>query len=190
MRKAIKLAISDPNQEKYRVFLDGLVELYRDAQRAASDGRLAEAGRRQCVTEFERRLATLAEPHLNEDASAPSTPDEHDFVNLVNELVRIARAEELFTFVLVPEVESTNNAMERELRGSAIDRKAGRTNKTGTGAHRRSVIESVLRSLGASLPDFSLETVLEEVTRWMKEGLSLFAKQHKATQATPQLNTG
>lgn len=42
-------------------------------------------------------------------------------------------AEELFTFVLRPEVDATNNLSERELRGPAQDRKAGRTNKTASG---------------------------------------------------------
>ena len=38
-------------------------------------------------------------------------PHERDFTNLVNELGRLVMAEELFTFVLEPEVEATNNGM-------------------------------------------------------------------------------
>jgi hypothetical protein len=54
------------------------------------------------------------------------------------------------------------------------------------------VIVSVLRSLRANLNDFSLTTVLEEVGRWMKEGMSLFAKQWQAMQAAEAAtaNTG
>jgi transposase len=92
-------------------------------------------------------------------------------------LGRLVLAEELFTFVLEPDVEPTNNSMERQLRNPALDRKAGRTNKTAAGAHRRSVIVSVLESLRANLAKFTLTTVLAEVGRWMIEGISLFAQQ-------------
>ena len=119
-------------------------------------------------------------------------PHEHEFTNLVNELGRLVMAEELFTFVLVPEVEATNNGMERELRHPALERKAGRTNKTATGAHRRSVIVSVLQSLRANLENFSLTTVLAEIGHWIQEGISLFAKQWQAMQAkeAATANTG
>src|SRR5271167_3186563 len=119
-------------------------------------------------------------------------PHERDFTNLVNELVRLTLAEELFTFVLHPQVESTNNFMERQLRNPAQDRKTGRTSKTAAGAHRRSVIVSVLESLRANLQTFTLPTVLQEVGRWMKEGISLFARQWQALQAKleAEANTG
>ena len=63
------------------------------------------------------------------------------------------------------------------MRSPAQDRKAGRTSKTAAGAHRRSVIVSILESLRANLETFNLTTVLEEISRWMKEGISLFARQ-------------
>jgi transposase len=194
LRKAIKLALLYPEQQRYQHFLDELLELYGAAKRAAADGRLGEAGRRQRVAELEKRLALLAEPHLElSDTAATPAAHEHDFVNLVHELVRLARTEELFTFVLDPAVEATNNLMERELRNPALDRKAGRTNKTTKGARRRSIIVSVLQSLRVNLATFSLQTVLEEVTRWMKEGVSLFAEQWQAAHGakpTPQPASG
>jgi transposase len=184
LRKAIRLALLHPEQERYQRFLDQLLELYGAAKRAAADGRLGEAGRQQRVAELEKRLARLAEPHLElSETTTTLAAHENDFVNLVHELVRLARAEELFTFVLQPAVEATNNLMERELRNPALDRKAGRTNKTSKGARRRSVIVSVLQSLRVNLANFSLQTVLEEVTRWMKAGISLFAEQWQAAQA-------
>ena len=82
-----------------------------------------------------------------------------DFANLAEELIWLSLAEELFTFVLVPSVEPTNNSTERLLRGSTQDRKAGRTNKTAAGAHRRSVIVSVLESLRVTLETFNLASV-------------------------------
>jgi hypothetical protein len=82
--------------------------------------------------------------------------------------------------------------MERELRNPALERKAGRTNKTATGAHRRTVIVSVLQSLRANLANFSLTTVLAELGHWIKEGMSLFAKQWQAMQTAEvaAANTG
>jgi transposase len=137
-------------------------------------------GREQRVADLEGRLCELCTPYWR-DATPDMKPHERDFVNLVNELIRLLQTEELFTFVLVPEVEPTNNSSERRLRGPAQDRKAGRTSKTAAGAHRRSVIVSVLESLRANLGKFTLSNVLEELGRWMSEGISLFARQWQET---------
>src|SRR5215469_9225489 len=181
LRKAIKLTLLYPRKRKYQWFLDRLLQLYYDAKRAAADGRLAEAGRKHRVAELEGRLCDLCMPYWR-DTTPAMTPHERDFTNLVNELVRLLLAEELFTFVLVPEVEPTNNSSERRLRSPAQDRKAGRTSKTAAGAHRRSVVVSVLESLRANLETFTLASVLDEVGRWMNEGISLFARQWQAIQ--------
>jgi transposase len=181
LRKAIKLAIQYPDNPTYQRFLDQLLEIYRDAKRSANDGRLGAEGRQHRVVELEGRLCEVLLPHPIE-TTPEMTPHECDFTNLVIEIGRLVMAEELFTFVLEPEVEATNNSMERELRNPALERKAGRTNKTATGAHRRSVIVSVLQSLRANLENFSLTSVLEEIGRWMKEGISRFAKQWQAQQ--------
>ena len=175
LRKAIRLAVLYPRKKTYQRFLDGLLALYRDAQRAAEDGRLGEAGRRQRVAELERRLDALCWPHWWE-TTPEDKPHERDFVNLVNELMRLMRADELFTFVLEPDVEATNNLAERLLRGAALDRKAGRTNRTAAGAHRRSVIVSVLESLRANQERF-------------EQALSRFARQWQAAQAAAAPNT-
>ena len=179
LRKAIKLALMYPSDSKYQRFLDGLLEIYRAGKRSAADGRLGEAGRKHRVAELEGQLCELLLPHPLE-TTAEMPPHERDFTNLVNELGRLVMAEELFTFVLEPAVEATNNLSERNLRSPAQDRKAGRTNKTAKGAHRRSVIVSVLQSLRANLANFNLAAVLEETGRWMKAGLSLFAEQWQA----------
>src|SRR6266446_5041619 len=176
LRKAIRLALLYPRKKKYQRFLDGLLALYRDAKRGAADGRLGAAGRQERVTDLENRLCGLCLPYLGA-TSAELPPPERDFRNLVNELTERLLDEELFTFVLHPEVEPTNNVTERLQRGPALDRKAGRTSKTAAGAHRRSVIVSVLESLRANLETFTLASVLEEVQRWMAEGVSLFARQ-------------
>jgi hypothetical protein len=191
LRKVIRLAMMYPRKKRYQHFLDKLLALYHDAKRAAADGRLGEAGRTRRVEELEDRLIELCRRYPSE-TTPEMRPDQCEFVNLINELTRLLMAEELFTFVLVEGVEPTNNSMERLIRNPALDRNAGRTNKTHKGARRRSVIVSVLESLRANLEKFTLANVLREVTRWMREGKSLFAEQwQKIVDATPgaELNT-
>jgi hypothetical protein len=49
----------------------------------------------------------------------------------------------------------------------------GRISKTPAGAARRSVIVSILETLRANLPEFTLSSVVNEVRGWMDEGVSL-----------------
>jgi len=86
------------------------------------------------------------------DDAAPA--DDAKFVLLQNELVN--HAENLFVFVLHPEVEATNNRSERQARAEAMARKAARTSKTKSGARRRGVIMSVLASLSKRIEHFTL----------------------------------
>jgi transposase len=192
LRKAIKLALLYPRRQKYPRFLDGLLGLYRDGKRVAGDGRLGAAGRRERVAELEDRLCDLCLPYQGL-ATADLSPPERDFCNLANELLDRLMDEELFTFVLHPEVEPTNNFTERLQRGPALERKAGRTSKTAAGAQRRSVIVSVLESLRANLEVFTLSSVLQEVQRWLAEGVSRFARQWQSllgSTARPAADTG
>jgi len=182
LRKAIRLALLYPRKKTYQRFLDRLLALYYDAKRAAADGRLGDEGRKLRVCDLENRLCDLCRPY-HHPTTPTMKPHERDFANLSDELLRLLLDGELFTFVFVPGVEATNNLSERLLRGPAQDRKAGRTNKTATGAHRRSVIVSVLESLRVNLPNFNLATVLQEVGRWMQTGISLFARQWQTVQA-------
>jgi transposase len=183
LRKLIRLVLLYPRQRSYQRFLDRLLRLYGDAQHAAEDGRLGDEGRKRRVAELEGRLCDLCLPY-DRAVTSRMKLHEQDFTNLVQELIRLLLAEELFTFVLVPGVEPTNNTMERLLRGPALDRKAGRINQTPAGAYRRSVIVSVLESLRANLKTFDLASVLQEVQRWLAEGISLFAEQWQSYLAT------
>ena len=176
LRKAIQLTLLYPEKRHYQTFLDDLLTVYRDAKRAQQDGRLSAAGRERQIERLENRIWDVAAPH-QKIWESPSTPDERDFANLVQELFRLVTTNELFTFVRHPDVDPTNNVSERELRGPALCRKTGRTNKTQQGAHRQSVITSVLRSLQKHLPDFTLSQVVTEVLSWPKRGLSLFRQQ-------------
>jgi transposase len=191
LRKAIRLALLYPRRKTYQRFLDELLKLYRDAKRAAADKRLGVEGRKRQVSELEGRLCRLCQPHWKQ--TPDMKPHEKEFANLANELVERMMDNELFTFVTNPDVEPTNNLSERLLRGAAQDRKIGRTNKNCSGARRRSVIVSVFESLRASLPQFTLHSVIQEVRRWMKDGISLFDRQWQeacAGPCTPRLDTG
>lgn len=182
LRKAIRLALLYPRKKRYQRFLDRLLALYYDAKRAAADGRLGPEGRKQRVAVFEERLSTLCRPYWQEPTSE-MPPHEREFANLAEELTQRLFDEELFTFVLNPAVDASNNLAERLQRSAAKDRDAGRTSKTTAGARRRSVITSVLESLRVNLPQFTLQNVLDEITPWLRSGISLFRRQLQATAA-------
>ncbi len=113
------------------------------------------------------------------DDAAPA--DDAKFVLLQNELVN--HAENLFVFVLHPEVEATNNRSERQARAEAMARKAARTSKTESGARRRGVIMSVLASLSKRMEHFTLGSVLAEINRWIETGQSVFREELASIQA-------
>lgn len=173
IRKAIKLTLQDPESEQYRRFLDGLLNVYRTAQRIQRDKRFSDAGRAAKIDELDNMLCDLCGDRFM-DETEPSTDLEGDYRNLVHEVVRLMGESELFTFVTHPDVDGTNNQAERTLRDPAQARKTGRTSKTTRGARRRTVLTSVLESLRLSLPVFTLSTVVDEVQGWLTAGISRF----------------
>lgn len=175
LRKSIRLAMLYARRQRYQRFLDELLRLYYDAKRVAADQRLGQQGRLGRVADLEGRLAALCLKYGANEA-ADQSPPEREFTNLVKELADLLAAEQLFTFVLVPKVEATNNGTERQLRNPASERRAGRTSKTPAGADRRSVIVSLLETLRANLPAFTIASVVQEVRAWMDNGVSLLDK--------------
>jgi len=177
IRKAVKLAILHPENTTYSRFLDDLLRLFRDAKRTAKDGRLSDKGRQQRVGRLEAQLCDICHPHwpnITPGLPEPQTTAEKDFRNLVNELLRLMVAEQLFVFVLDSQVEPTNNISERQLRNSALARKANRTSKTDTGAARQTHILSVMESLRRSLDVFTMNTVVDRVVSCMQRSISMF----------------
>lgn len=173
LRKAIRLTLLKPNRPRYRRFLDSLLEIYRRAKRMAADKRLSEAGRRKRVDELENAICGATGARIL-DGRTPQDDAEKDFFNLVHEIVRLMGDDELFTFVMYPDVEPTNNSSERHLRQPALDRGTGRGSKTAHGGRRRTVVVSVLDSLRLHLPRFTLRSVLDELCRWTESGTSRF----------------
>jgi transposase len=183
LRKAIKLTLQDPTNEEYRQFTDRLLEIYREACRVQRDGRLGDAGRARKVAALEGEVVRLCSPlwdlHL-----PPQEGLDNDYRLLVNEIMRLLLAEQLFTFVTAKPVEQpngetravggTNNEAERTLRNPAEARKTGRTSKTIHGARRQTILTSVLESLRLYLTEFTLPNVIKEVKGWVAKGRSCF----------------
>ena len=185
LRKAIKLTLLDPTKEMYRDFTDRLLEIYHAACRLQCDKRFSAAGRAAKVMELDDRLLELCGATWSAELPKLEGTDD-DFRLLCNELMRLMLAEELFTFVnaapitqpngITQPVAGTNNEAERTLRGPALARKTGRTNKTLRGAKRQTIIVSVLESLRCYLPRFTLQEVIAETQNWLDTGQSCFAK--------------
>jgi transposase len=194
LRKAIKLTLQEPNNLEYRRFTDQLLEIYHTACRVQRDGRLGDAGRDRKVAELDDEILELCGPMWAEDLPPLEGPD-NDYRLLVNEVMRLMLAEELFTFVTAKPVEQpngetqpvggTNNEAERTLRAPAEARKTGRTNKTLAGARRQTILTSVLQSLRLYLPTFTLANVIAETNRWIATGQSCFTKLLKKLKLKP-----
>ena len=179
LRKAIKLTLQAPENKTYREFTDSLLAIYRSAKRVAKDQRFSDAGRQRRVAELDDELLALCSPRwLDESQEAEGV--EGDYRRLVNEIMRLMLAQELFVFVTTNGVDGNNNASERELRDDAQRRDTGRTNKTPNGAKRQTIITSVLRTLGKQLSEFTLDSVIAEVQRWVECGRSCFTDQAEA----------
>ena len=179
IRKAIKLALMHPENEEYAAFLDELCDTYQRAVRYSRDGRL-RAGRATKARQLEEAIRLLC-TRYGETIEKNVTPEhEATFIRLQNELVN--NLDRLFVFVEDPEVESTNNRSERNVRREAEIRKGGRTSKTPAGARRRGVIMTVLASLQTRFAKFTLESLLSEVERWLAEGRSIFESELASLQ--------
>jgi transposase len=185
LRKAIKLTLQNPNNAEYRTFTDRLLAIYHEACRVRRDGRLGDAGRAAKINDLELQIFELCEAKWQLDLP-PLEGLENDYRLLVNEVMRLTLVEQLFKFVAAKPaqqpngaakpVDGTNNEAERTLRGAAMARKTGRTNKTRDGTRRQTILTSVLESLRLYLRTFTLPNVLEEMERWWKSGQSCFAK--------------
>jgi len=185
LRKAIKLTLQEPANQEYRQFTDRLLAIYRKACRIQRDGRLSASGLVRKAAELEEALMELCAPVWNLELP-PQEGVLGDYRLLVNEVMRLAFAEQLFTFVITPAatqpngasqpVAGTNNEAERTLRGPATARATGRTSKSLVGARRQTILVSVLESLRLYLPTFTLQGVMEEIDRWERAGKSCFMR--------------
>jgi transposase len=185
LRKAIKLTLQEPENRQYRQFTDRLLAIYRKACRVQRDKRLNDAGRARKVAALDDEILELCADLWVEELP-PLKGTDNDYRLLVNEVMRLMLAQQLFTFVTAKEakqpngaskpVAGTNNEAERTLRGPAQARDTGRTNKAPVGARRQTIIVSVLESLRLYLTTFTLPSVVAEIKRWWQAGESCFTK--------------
>lgn len=198
LRKAIKLTLQEPQNTTYRAFTDRLLAIYRAACRVKDDGRLSAAGRTRKIAALDDEILELCGSMWVADLPPLEGPDD-DYRRLVNEIMRLMLAQELFVFVTAQAVEqpngdtqpvgATNNEAERTLRKPAEARKTGRTSKTLAGARRQTIVTSVLESLRLYLTTFTLASVIAEIGRWVEKGRSCFSellKKLKIKPPTPQ----
>ena len=196
IRKAIKLALQNPNEPQYAEFLDGLCSIYDDAKQLRDDALVQDtladaedASRKAVVTQLQNLITSLCnrrdETIITAKTAAKSEPAieptaEHvaTFILLQRELAD--NVDCLFVFVEHPEVEPTNNRSERNVRREAEIRKGARTSKTARGAKRRGTIVTVLASLQTRISNFTLSNVLAEIDRWLESGSSLFQQELQA----------
>jgi hypothetical protein len=193
IRKAIKLALKNPDQPQYAEFLDGLCSIYDDSKGrradalAAGDDAIVDAAvvkqLQDRVTELchrrgEKIITAKAAAKANPPVAATAEPLA-TFILLQRELVE--NLDCLFVFVEHPAVEPTNNRSERNVRREAEIRKGARTSKTASGAKRRSTIVTVLASLQTRI-EFTLSNLLAEVEHWLESGSSLFQQELQSHQ--------
>jgi transposase len=182
LRKIIGPMLKFPAKAEYRIFFERLYAIYRAGTRCQKDQRLTtgRSWRAKLLQEKVRRLCVEA----GQTASKNLPDDRRRFLRLQNELLDCL--DDLFVFVEHPEVAATNNGSEQQARPESQARKAARTSKTERGAKRRSIIASVLGSLRRVLAEFALKSVLEEVGRWCKAGVSRFREQLPGSRAGPR----
>jgi hypothetical protein len=174
LRTAIKLMLDCPSSKEYKPFFKKLYAIFIDAKKAQADQALTDAQRTALALVLQARITVLCS-RAGEKIPKTATKDRREFVNLQKRLVR--NIDDLFTFVLIPQVEATNNRAERGFRKTAKARNNYQTSKTKKGADRRSIIASVLTSLQQNLSCYTLQSITEEVVRWRTDGVSLFQRQ-------------
>jgi transposase len=110
LRKAIKLTLQAPDDPTYRMFADRLLTIYRKAKQVARDQRFGDAGRLRRVSELDDELLALCGARwLDERVEAEGV--EGDYRRLVNEIMRLMLAQELFAFVTTPGVDGNNKRL-------------------------------------------------------------------------------
>ena len=88
-----------------------MLDIYRRGKAIAADKRLSEAGRRR-VEKLVDAVCDCTGARFS-DSSVPGDEAKQDFFNLTQEIVRLLGNDELFTYVIHPQADGTNNESER-----------------------------------------------------------------------------
>jgi transposase len=122
-------------------FHEGLQGIFHDAKEAEEELKTARE-RKKTYRRFVRRLKEFAGGDYEHD----------DVKKLAKRTLKYRH--EMFTFILVPGVEPTNNAAERALRPCVVQRKISGCHRTEEGATNRDVIMSVMGTMNLQGKDF------------------------------------
>ncbi len=139
--KAIKKALQLEPQSQY--LLDWQALLLSAIEHKKQQGRLSQEDYQQGLVKLSAKAAKLLHPDR-------ASPIEQQVLNRLSK-----QAAHLFTFLLHPQVEATNNRAERSLRPAVIQRKIACGNKTRKGADTWQVIASVVVTAEQNQQDFS-----------------------------------
>lgn len=129
LRDLDALTDKHPDDPSVHLFVQEVKQLYREARAFSSEKRKSRVRARE---DFQKRLVKLAKPYAK--ASLPQSV-------LAQRMVRFEP--ELFQFVEHPQVPSDNNAAERSLRPSVIDRKITGGTRSAEGSRTKSILMSV-----------------------------------------------
>lgn len=176
LRKAIKLMLTEPDNEIYTNFFDELLAIYREGIRIRNDKRYKNETRSNKVEGLESRIRGLCLDRACREADLHETPLEADYRRLCCEILGLCVDEELFVYVLDESVPATNNPAEQGIRDTALDRNADRGSKTSKGCRRRSIWVTLFESLRLHMPNFGLGSVVAEISNWLASGRGLFSE--------------
>ncbi len=123
-------------------FHEGLQEIFHDAKTAAEEPMPARE-RRRVYRGFVKRLKGFARKNLNTHC---------DVKRLAKRAIKYRH--EMFTFILEPGVEPTNNVAERALRPCVVQRKISGCHRTPEGAENRDIIMSVMGTMRLQGEDY------------------------------------
>jgi transposase len=124
-------------------FYEGLLQIYKDVKEAVK-GLETEEERSGVYAEFVERLESFA--------TQEGKWGHHALKTLAKRVLKYSH--ELFTFILVPGVEPTNNVAERALRPGVRQRKIWGCLRTEEGAKNRDVMMSVIGTTKIQKKDF------------------------------------
>jgi transposase len=132
-------------------FHEGLQQIYKDATEAVKQ-LSTEEERRSVYTVFVDRLKIFATKGWQH----------YDVKRLAKRALKYSG--ELFTFILMPGVEPTNNCAERALRPCVVQNKIWGCHRTDAGAKNRDILMSVIGTMklqGKSILSFGKEHILK-----------------------------
>ena len=137
-------------------FYEGLLQIFEEAKEAVK-GLEAEEERTRVYADFVQRLESFAKQK--------GKCKHHAVKKLAKRALKYK--DELFTFILIPGVDPTNNVAERALRPGVLQRKIWGCLRTKKGAKNRDIMMSVMGTMKIQKKDFfthGKEYILSKLT--------------------------